>query len=73
MTRTLFTGVTVAAKYPGSWGNGMKVAIIDGLADQILSGFAGLDGLGAAGVVVGMGVTQSMVGRTKIGAGTTIT
>ena len=63
-------GVTVAAKYPGSWGNGMKVAIIDGLADQILSGFAGLDGLGT-GVAVGMGVTQSMVGRTKIGAGTT--
>ena len=63
-------GVTVAAKYPGSWGNGMKVAIIDGLADQILSGFAGLDGLGT-GVAVGMGITQSMVGRTKIGAGTT--
>ena len=67
----IIPGVTVAAKYPGSWGNGMKVAIIDGLADQILSGFAGLDGLGAAGVVVGMGITQSMVGRTKIGAGTT--
>ena len=63
-------GITVAAKYPGSWGNGMKVAIIDGLADQILSGFSGLDGLGT-GVAVGMGVTQSMVGRTKIGAGTT--
>jgi len=66
----VITGVTVAAKYPGSWGNGMKVAIIDGLADQILSGFAGLDGLGT-GVAVGMGVTQSMVGKTKIGAGTT--
>ena len=66
----IIPGVTVAAKYPGSWGNGMKVAIIDGLADQILSGFAGLDGLGT-GVAVGMGVTQSMVGRTKIGAGTT--
>ena len=66
----IIPGVTVAAKYPGSWGNGMKVAIIDGLADQILSGFAGLDGLGT-GVAVGMGVTQSMVGRTKIGAGST--
>ena len=66
----IISGVTVAAKYPGSWSNGMKVAIIDGLADQILSGFAGLDGLGT-GVAVGMGVTQSMVGRTKIGAGTT--
>ncbi len=66
----IIPGVTVAAKYPGSWGNGMKVAIIDGLADQILSGFAGLNGLGT-GVAVGMGITQSMVGRTKIGAGTT--
>ena len=66
----IIPGVTVAAKYPGSWGNGMKVAIIDGLADQILSGFAGLDGLGT-GVAVGMGVTQSMVGRTKIGVGST--
>ena len=66
----IIPGVTVAAKYPGSWGNGMKVAIIDGLADQILSGFAGLNGLGT-GVAVGMGVTQSMVGRTKIGAGST--
>ena len=63
-------GVTVAARSPGSWGNGMKVAIIDSKADQILSGFSGLDGLGT-GVAVGMGVTQSMVGKTKIGAGTT--
>jgi len=63
-------GITVAAKYPGSWGNGIKVAIIDGLADQILSGFSGLNGLGT-GVAVGMGITQSMVGRTKIGVGTT--
>ena len=67
----IIPGVTVAAKYPGSWGNGMKVAIIDGLADQILSGFTGLSTLGATGVVVGMGVTQSMVGKVKIGAGTT--
>ena len=66
----IIPGITVAAKYPGSWGNGMKVAIIDGLADQILSGFSGLDGLGT-GVAVGMGITQSMIGRTKIGAGTT--
>ena len=66
----IIPGITVAAKYPGSWGNGMKVAIIDGLADQILSGFSGLNGLGT-GVAVGMGITQSMTGRTKIGVGTT--
>ena len=30
--------VTVAAKNPGTWANGINVAIIDGRADQILSG-----------------------------------
>jgi hypothetical protein len=67
----IISGVTVAARNPGSWANGIKVAIIDSKADQILSGFSGLGALGASGVTVGMGVTQSMVGRTKIGAGTT--
>ena len=61
---------TIIARNPGSWANGIKVAIIDSKADQILSGFSGLGALGS-GVTVGMGVTQSMVGRTKIGAGTT--
>ena len=32
----VLTGVTVAAQNPGSWSNGVKVAIIDGKADQIL-------------------------------------
>ena len=65
---TFFAGVTVAARSPGSWGNGMKVAIIDSKADQILSGFSttSLDG-----VTVGMGVTQSMQGRVSVGLGTT--
>ena len=64
----VLTGVTVAARSPGSWGNGMKVAIIDSKADQILSGFSttSLDG-----VTVGMGVTQSMQGRVSVGLGTT--
>ncbi len=34
------TGVTVAARNPGSWANGIKVAIIDAKADQILSGIS---------------------------------
>ena len=68
----IISGVTVASRNPGSWSNGVKVAIIDAKADQILSGFSGLDSLGTGvPVTVGMGVTQSMVGRTKIGAGTT--
>ena len=66
----ILTGVTVAARNPGSWGNGMKVAIIDSKADQIISGI-GVSTM--TGVTVGMGVTQSMVGKTAIGLGTTST
>ena len=32
------SGVTFAARNPGSWANGIKVAIIDSKSDQILSG-----------------------------------
>jgi len=32
-----FDGVVVAAKNPGTWANGLRVAIIDGVADQILT------------------------------------
>jgi hypothetical protein len=35
---TTITNVIVAARNPGSWANGIKVAIIDSKADQILSG-----------------------------------
>jgi hypothetical protein len=37
---TTITNVTVAARNPGSWANGIKVAIIDSKADQILSGIS---------------------------------
>ena len=61
----IYPGITFAARSPGSWGNGLKVAVIDGFADQILSGIA------TANLSVGMGVTQSMVGRVSAGVGTT--
>ena len=64
------TGVTVAAKNPGSWSNGISVAIIDSKVDQILSGINTLAGVGAA-LQVGYGVTQTAVGKVDIGAGTT--
>jgi hypothetical protein len=57
--------VTVVAKNPGSWGNGLKVALIDSRADQILTGIS------TAGLAVGYGVTQGLDGKTDIGAGTT--
>ena len=48
------TNVTVAAKNPGTWANGIKVAIIDGKADQILTVASGNT------TVVGTAVTQTI-------------
>jgi phage tail sheath protein FI len=61
-------GVTFAAKNPGSWGNGIKVAIIDSKADQILSGVstAGI----STTIAVGYGVTQSLSGKVDSLSGT---
>lgn len=58
------SGVVVAARNPGSWSNGVKVAIIDSKADQILSGVT------TSGISVGYGVTQS-ISSVLPGAGTT--
>jgi len=57
------TGVTFATRNPGSWGNGVKVAIIDGKADQILSG------IDTSVISVGYGVTQSLSGKTDSTSG----
>ena len=49
------TGTVIAAKTPGSYANGIRVSIIDGKADQIIT---------ATGIsTVGLGVTQSVDGR----------
>jgi len=61
----IITGRTVVAKNPGSWANGIRVALIDAKADQILTGIS------TSSIEVGMGVTQSLSGRTDIGVGTT--
>jgi hypothetical protein len=60
------TGVTVAAQNPGSWADGIQVAIIDGFADQILT----IPTTGPA--VVGYGVTQTF-NKVLSGVGTTST
>ena len=57
--------VTVVARNPGSWANGIQVAIIDSLADQTLNGLDPTD------VLVGYGITQGLDGKVLIGAGTT--
>jgi hypothetical protein len=62
----IITNVTVAARNPGSWANGIKVAIIDSKADQILSGIV------TTLARVGYGVTQSLTGKADVGTGTSI-
>jgi hypothetical protein len=47
------TNFTVVAKNPGTWANGIKVALIDGKADQTL-------GIVTTSVSVGYGVTQAI-------------
>ena len=59
------SNVVVAARSPGSWGNGLRVGIIDAKADQIL-------GVTTTNIEVGYGVTQAVPANTVIaGAGTT--
>ena len=66
------SGVTFAARNPGSWGNGIRVATIDGLADQVLSGIS-TTGIGT-NITVGMGVTQQVPsGTVLVGSGSTST
>jgi hypothetical protein len=59
------SNVTVAARNPGSWGNGLRVGIIDGKSDQIL-------GVTTSNITVGFGITQAISG-TLAGAGSTST
>ena len=61
------TGTTVVARNPGSWANGIKVAIIDSFADQVLT----LNSVSTSDI--GIGITQSASGVIVAGAGTTST
>jgi hypothetical protein len=64
------TNVTFAARNPGSWANGVKVATIDAKADQILVGVSTNATLNT--IAVGYGVTQA-ISATLPGNGTTST
>ena len=64
------TDVTVAARNPGSWSNGVKVALIDAKADQILVGVSTSANL--PNIAVGYGVTQA-ISSILPGSGTTST
>ena len=63
---TTITNVIVAARNPGSWANGIKVAIIDSKADQILSGIV------TTLARVGYGVTQSLTGKSDTSSGSVV-
>ena len=59
------SGTVIAARNPGTWANGLKVAIIDGKVDQVLT-------VSTGSLTVGMGITQAVPPNTiKPGAGTT--
>ena len=74
-------GVVYAAKNPGSWSNGIKVATIDGLGDQVLTGIVTTNVLGYGSTTipidpidlkVGYAVTQTVPANTVVaGAGAT--
>ena len=62
------TNVTVAARNPGTWANGLRVAIIDSKADQVLAGIV------TTQVQVGYGFTQAVRAGAvvpAVGGGTT--
>jgi hypothetical protein len=63
----IIPGYNVIARNPGSWANGVKVAFIDGRADQ---SFAGISTLVGAGLSTGYGITQQ-ISKVAAGAGTT--
>jgi hypothetical protein len=65
------TNFTFASKTPGSWANGLKVCIIDDLADQRIG--VSTTNLASLGAVVGYGVTTEIVNAVLPGAGSTST
>ena len=59
------SNVVVISKNPGSWGNGIRVGVIDSKCDQVIT-------VGStSNFAVGYGVTQSMSGKANIGVGAT--
>ena len=58
------SSTVVAAQNPGTWANGIRIGVCDAKADQELLAVVGVN-------TVGYAVTQTMVGKALIGAGTT--
>jgi hypothetical protein len=68
-SENIISNIGVVARNPGSWANDIKFAVIDGKADQILTGVTTTGGIGGT-LSVGMGVTQA-ISSTLAGIGTT--
>ena len=64
------SGVTFAARNPGSWANGVRVATIDAKADQIIAGVQ--TSATVPTISVGYGITQA-ISSTLPGSGSTST
>ena len=58
------SSTVIAAQNPGTWANGIRIGVCDAKADQELLAVVGVN-------TVGYAVTQSMIGKALIGAGTT--
>ena len=70
--QNVLSTVTVASKNPGTWANGIRIGIIDGRADQIIT----LSDVSS--INIGVGVSQTVpagtvVSKTGTGAGSTET
>ncbi len=65
------TNVTIASKNPGTWANGIKVAMIDAQADQLLTGIPVVDAQGNS--TVGSSIVVPVPAGTvdQVGAGVT--
>ena len=63
------TEFTYGSKNPGSWANGLKVCVIDDLADQTIG--ITTDNLTNAGAIIGYGVTATLSSVVIPGAGST--
>ena len=63
------TNFTFAAKNPGSWANGLKVAVIDNFADQTIG--ITTTNLSTLGAAVGYGVTTPLNNVVLAGSGST--
>ena len=65
----IIPGVTVASRNPGSWANGIKVAFIDGKADQYFNN-VGLGTSATEDIAIGQGIVQAL-SKVAPGAGNT--